>query len=166
MEIIASLNYANAQELPKIEVILAKCINIEKTSNQDLYNYNCLEKSIINQKYSPLEQLNLANNLLPTKAGFYCHQLTHIIGSRSYSNLNTLAKYIHNPPYSCSGGFIHGLMEEASKSIKPSTLINIAKENCKFSDNINSRSAFNSCWHGIGHSLFITILCKTLYLTP
>lgn len=130
-------------------------INFANDSFNPPYDLDCIRSKIINSDRSMEEQIALANSLTQTPAAFFCHVLTHSIGIAAYKESKNLGKFLLNYPQTCASGFLHGVQEEASRDQNPKEIIEETKKYCIFSDNIESRDRYYSCWHGVGHSIYL-----------
>ena len=126
--------------------------NLDEISDLKIY---CIRHKIVTPGRSLEEEILLANSLIGTPGGFYCHGIIHQLTVELYKGEESLVKYLKYFPASCSSSLIHGLFEAAGKNSSFESLLKIAEENCRKVNTLEEQDRFGACWHSFGGAIYI-----------
>ena len=83
----------------------------------------------------------------------FCHRLNHALGSMAYTSIPELSTLMRGAGAGCQGGFFHGVLEQAGRSLAVDEFSRAAVAACEEPAEEIIRV---DCQHGIGHGMYLS----------
>ncbi len=133
---------------PKLDPLSAKTTALSKEAVTTLSTQE-IQIDVIQRtaEADPIQAIALLKQFIESEPTFMnqCHEMAHEIGHISYENFGEQAFSFKDP--FCGGGYLHGLLEEATIFDESMSLTEIVHTVC-------SGDIEESCLHGLGHAIY------------
>lgn len=133
---------------PKLDSLSAKTTALSKETVTTLSTQEIQIDAIQRTaEADPIQAIALLKQFIEKEPTFMnqCHEMAHEIGHTSYKNFSEQAFSFKDP--FCGGGYLHGLLEEATIFDESMSLTEIVHTVC-------AGDIEESCLHGLGHAIY------------